>query len=644
MSAPDPRPAAARSALAQLAGRARNSLGLSWRTLGLVWRSSPASTLALAVLTLAAALLPLGIAYAGKRIVDAVVAGSSAETLRWVLLELAIVAGQALVQRTLALVRQLLGARLALDINVMILEKARTLELRHFEDGEFYDRLTRARREASFRPVSVVTDGFQLIQNLLTLAGYLALIVRWSGWAALALLGASVPAAVVEMVFSRSAFRLRNWRSPESRLLNYLEYVLANDEHVKEVKLFGLAPLLLGRFRDLGERFYREDRTLTVRRSGWALVLSLLGTGAFYACYGLMALAAAAGRITLGNMTLYLVAFRQGQQAFQSVLAALGGIYENTLYMSNLFEYLAIPVEADRPASLPKEPGGLRVLPAASSPLLGGGAPAEEGIRFEGVSFRYPEARPRSAFGGDGQPKPKRPARWALRNVDLFIPRGQSVALVGQNGAGKTTLIKLLTRLYEPTEGRILLDGRDLRDWDRDTLRARIGVIFQDFNQYQLDVHENVGVGSLDHMSDEERIARAVARGGAAEVIAELPEGLKTRLGRWAHDGMELSGGQWQKIALARAFMREQADILVLDEPTAALDAEAEHAVFQRFRDLAQGRTTLLISHRFSTVRMADRILVLEGGQIIEDGPHAALLQAGARYARLFQLQAQGYQ
>ncbi|HEX2568943.1 MAG TPA: ABC transporter ATP-binding protein [Polyangia bacterium] len=657
MPASSPHPAKTRNALVQLAGRVRDSLGLSWRTLGLVWRSSPVSTLAMAVFTLAVALLPLGIAYAGKRIVDAVQAKSYADTLRWVLIELAIVASQALVQRILALVRQLLGARLALDINVMILEKARTLELRHFEDGEFYDRLTRARREASFRPVSVVTDGFQLIQNLLTLAGYLALIVRWSGWAALALLGAAVPAAVVEMIFSRSAFRLRNWRSPESRVLNYLEYVLANDEHVKEVKLFGLAPMLLGRYRDLGERFYLEDRKLTLRRSGWALVLSLLGTGAFYACYGLMALAAATGRITLGNMTLYVIAFRQGQQAFQSVLAALGGIYENTLYMSNLFEYLAIPVEAEGPAALPQPEGAgaaLRVLPAAASPITveagpGTGAetraaPAEGGIRFEGVSFRYPEARPRSSFGGDGQPKPKRPARWALRGVDLFIPRGQSVALVGQNGAGKTTLIKLLTRLYEPTEGRILLDGRDLRDWDRDALRARIGVIFQDFNQYQFDVHENVGVGSLDHMSDEERIGRATVRGGADEVIAELPEGLRTRLGRWAHDGMELSGGQWQKIALSRAFMREQADILVLDEPTAALDAEAEHAVFQRFRDLAQGRTTLLISHRFSTVRMADRILVLEGGHITEDGPHATLLQAGARYARLFQLQAQGYQ
>jgi ATP-binding cassette subfamily B protein len=580
---------------------------LTFRTLRLVWRGSPLHTSLLGVLTLASAVLPVAIAYAGKGIVDAVVARSTELTLRWVLIELGVVAAQALVQRALGLTRSLLGARLALDINVLILEKASTLSLTHFEDGKFYDSLTRARREASVRPVSVVTEGFQLLQNTLTLAGYLALIVRYSPWAALLLLAAATPAAIVEMWFSRSAFRLRNWRSPESRQLNYLEYVLANDGHVKEVKLFGLGPLFLGRYRGLGEKFYREDTRLQVRRSGWALLLSLAGTAAFYACYAGMALAAAVGRITLGNMTLYLVAFRQGQQSFQSLLAALGGIYEDTLYMSNLFDYLAIPVE-----------DGARTSPSA--PV------AEDGVRFEDVGFQYP--------GSD---------KWALRHVSLFIPRGQSVALVGQNGAGKTTLIKLLTRLYDPSEGRILLDGKDLRDWEPEALRRRVGVIFQDFNEYQFDVRDNVGVGSLPHMAEAPRIDRAVDRGGASEVVAALPQGLGTKLGKWAHDGMELSGGQWQKIALSRAFMREEADILVLDEPTASLDAEAEHAVFQRFRTLAEGRTTFLISHRFSTVRMADRILVIEGGHVVEDGSHQALVAAGARYAHLFQLQAQGY-
>jgi ATP-binding cassette subfamily B protein len=590
----------------------REGLALSVRTLGLVWRSSRGATVALGALTLAISLLPLAVAYAGKGIVDSVVAGSRALTFRWVLIELGIVGAQAVVQRSLGLVRTLLGARLALDINIAILDKALTLELKHFEDGRFYDSLTKARREASYRPLSVVTEGFQLVQNALTLVGYLILILRYSRWAALALLFAALPAAIVEMAFSRSAFRLRNWRSPESRQLNYLEYVLANDGHVKEVKLFGLGSLLLGRYRALGEKFFREDRRLEVKRASWALVLSLAGTGAFYACYAAVALAAAIGRITLGNMTLYLVAFRQGQQAFQSVLGALGGIYEDTLYMSNLFEYLAIPTgESAREVS----DGQVR---------------DEEGIRFEDVGFKYPSA--------NGQEE-----RWALRHVSFFIPKGQSVALVGQNGAGKTTLIKLLTRLYDPSEGRILIDGRDLRDWQPETLRSRVAVIFQDFNEYQFDVRDNVGVGSLPHMAEEPRIGRATERGGADEVVSTLPDGLATRLGKWAHDGVELSGGQWQKIALSRAFMREEADILVLDEPTAALDAEAEHAVFERFRTLAAGRTTFLISHRFSTVRMADRILVLEDGRVAEDGSHAQLVAAGARYAHLFQLQAQGY-
>jgi ATP-binding cassette subfamily B protein len=592
--------------------KARDGWRLTLRTLALVWKSSPGATLLLGLLTLAVSLLPLAIAYAGKGIVDAVVAQNRALAIRWVLIELGAVAGQALVQRSLALIRQLLGARLALDINFLILEKAQELELRHFEDGRFYDSLTRARREASSRPVSVVTEGFQLVQNSLTLFAYLALIVRYSGWAALGLLVAAVPSAAVEMWFSRSAFRLRNWRSPESRQVNYLEYVLANNEHVKEVKLFGLSRLFLGRYKSLGETFYAEDKRLTVQRSGWALLLSLLGTGAFYACYASVALAAAVGLITLGTMTLYLVAFRQGQQAFQSVLGAFGGIYEDTLYMSNLFEYLAIPTDAP-------------VL------LDGTGPAAEEGIRFENVGFRYP-----SAPGGE-EP------RWVLRHVSFFIPKGQSVALVGQNGAGKTTLIKLLTRLYDPSEGRVLLDGRDLRLWDRDLLRRRMSVIFQDFNTYQLDVKENVGVGDVGHLDDQLRIGRAVDRGGAIEVVEQLPEALDTKLGKWAHDGIELSGGQWQKIALARAFMREEADVLVLDEPTAALDAESEHVVFERFRQLAAGRTTFLISHRFSTVRMADRILVIEGGQVVEDGSHQQLLSAGARYAHLFQLQASGY-
>ena len=587
------------------------------RTLRLVWASSPGSVVVVAVLTLIAAALPVGIAWVGKLIVDAVLAahgtGGDAraaaldDVLRWILIELGLVAALALVERLLGLFRQLIGSRLAIDINVRIMEKALSLDLRHFEDPKFYDKLTRARREASSRPLSLVQENFQIVRSALTLAGYAVLLVRFSPWAVAGLLLAAIPAFIAEARFSGTAFRLRNWRSPEARRLNYLEHVIGNDEHAKEVKLFGLGPVLLGRYRQLAETFFREDRGLAVRRAGWTFGLSLIATAAFYGCYVAIALAAATGRLTLGDMTLYLLAFRQGQGAFQAILGAVGGMYEDNLYMSNLFEYLGIPTIA---TPSPARPPGRR----------------EQGIRFEDVGFRYPDA-----------------TGWALRHVSIFIPEGQSLALVGENGAGKTTFIKLLTRLYEPTEGRILLDGRDLRHWDPVRLHARVGVIFQDFNQYQFAFRENVGFGSVEHLADDQRIGRAVERGGARELLASLAQGLGTQLGRWFQDGAELSGGQWQKIALARAFMREEADILVLDEPTAALDAAAEHAVFERFRALARGRTSILISHRFPTVRMAERIIVIEHGQIAEDGTHDALLAAGGRYARLFTLQAEGY-
>jgi ATP-binding cassette subfamily B protein len=606
-----------------LGARLKASATHSARALRLVWDSAPGGVVALAVFTIVAAALPPFVAYVGKMIIDAVIAARAAapgiarqaallRAVRLVGVELAAVVLIAGCERVLGLVRQLVGLRLGIDLNVRILEKAARLELAQFEDAEFYDKLTRARREASTRPLSLIQSNFQVVRGGLTLVGYIALLVRFSGWMALAVLVATIPAFIAEARFSGAAFRLRNWRSPDSRRLTYLEYVLANDEHAKEVKLFGLGPLLLGRYKTLAESFFAGDRKLAVQRAAWGYALSLLSTAVFYGSYALIVVATVRGRLSLGDMTLGLVAFRQGQQSFQAVLSALGGMYEDTLYMSNLFEYFAIPTD------LPRATGPLAVVRA------------EEGIRFEGVGFRYPGSGPQGE-------------RWALRGVDVFIPKGQSLALVGENGAGKTTFIKLLANLYQPTEGSVLLDGRDLRAWDEVELRRRIGVIFQDFNEYQLALRENVAFGSVDHLADDLRVGRAVEQGGARELVAGLAGGLETQLGRWFGGGVELSGGQWQKVALARAFMRTEADILILDEPTAALDAEAEHAVFQRFKALAAGRTTILISHRFPTVRMADRILVLEAGRVVEDGSHAQLVAAGLRYARMFGLQAAGY-
>ena len=596
--------------------------GHTRRTLWLVWASSPSLLVYLSALSAAGAVLPLAVAYAGKRIIDAVVQHSRPLTLHWVALELLFVALSAATQRGQGLVRSLLGARLGTDVNVQILDKALRLDLSFFEDAEFYDKLTRARREASSRPVALLSESFSLVQNVITLLGYAVMLAHFSAWIVLALLLATLPATLSEMRYSKIAFRIRNWRSPESRKLLYLEYVLANDEHVKEVKLFGIGPHLLDRYRTLAESFFQEDKKLAIRRAVLTHAFSLIGTLAFYTTYAVLAVAAALSRITLGNLTLYVVSLRQGQQSFQSVLSGIGNLYEHNLYMSNLFSYIEL-AEANERAQTERAAAAQEL----AAPEAGAAADSERGLRFEDVGFRYPGKE-----------------RWALRHIDLTIARGDSIALVGENGAGKTTFVKLLAGLYQPTEGRIVLDGRDLSTWDPEQLRLRFGVLFQDFNKYQLKLRENVGLGSVTHLADEARIERAVERGGATELLQTLPGGLDAPLGHWFEKGSELSGGQWQKVALARAFMREEADMLVLDEPTAALDASSEHAVFERFRELAKGRTTIVISHRFPTVRMAKNIIVLEHGEIVEHGSHEQLLELDGKYARMFKLQAQGYQ
>ena len=585
----------------------------SRRALELVWSTNRALTLALALLTLIAGILPASVAYVGALIVDAVVAairaggGVATRVAQLVVLEGALVAAIAAAQRGLSLCQSLLRAQLGQRVNVMILEKALTLELQHFEDSEFYDKLTRARREASTRPLSLVTRTFGLVQNGISLVSYGVLLARFSPWAVAVLLLAGLPAFVAEAKFSGDAFRLFRWRSPETRMQIYLETVIAREDHAKEVKLYGLGPRLLERYRDIFRRLYREDRSLTMRRDAWGFGLGLIATAALYGAYAWIAVSAVRRVITLGQMTMYVALFRQGQAAVSAMLAAVGGMYEDNLYLSTLYEYLETEVP---------EPLGTALR----------GPHPEDGVRFEDVSFTYPEAE---------EP--------ALEHVTLHLTPGTSLALVGENGSGKTTLIKLLTRLYSPSTGRIVLDGQDLRDWDQVSLRERIGVIFQDFARYQMLVGENVGAGDERFFEDEERWRAAAVKGRASEFIETLPSGYRTQLGKWFRDGRELSGGQWQKIALSRAFMRTRADILVLDEPTAAMDAQAEAEVFEHFRQLARERITILISHRFSTVRMADQIAVLARGRIIERGSHEELMKLNGRYAQLFTLQARGY-
>ncbi len=587
-------------------------------TLRLVWEADRTGALVVGALTLVLALLPAAIAWIGKLIVDGVVQaarsglGVDRERVLWlVAAELGLMSVQMTAGRLLSARRELLRGVLGNRINERILEKALTLELRHFEDADVYDKMQNARREASSRPLSLAMQVFAIAQNTVTLVALSGLLLRLSPTSVLVIVAASVPAFLAEARLSGESFRLWTWRAPEGRRLNYLEWILTRDSHVKEVKLFGLGPLVLERYRALFGKFFEEDRRLALRRLRAGLLFGLVSLAAFYGMYALMAGRAARGAITLGDLTLYIAVFRQGQGAVQAVLGAIGGMYEDALFMSNLFEYLEIRTGGEEP----------RVRPPRSLPR---GRPAE--IAFSGVSFRYP--------GRDD---------WALHDLDLTIAPGEKLGLVGENGAGKSTVVKLLLRLYDPTEGEIRYGGVDLRDMDPEDLRARIGAVFQDFVRYQFTAAENIGLGEPAHVEDRARIAEAARRGGASGVVEALPRGFDTVLGGWFEHGHELSSGQWQKLAVARAFMRDGAEVLVLDEPTAAIDAESEHELFQRFQSLSADRTAIVISHRFSTVRIADRIAVLHGGRLEELGSHRELIARGGRYAHLFNLQAQGY-
>jgi ATP-binding cassette, subfamily B, bacterial len=586
----------------------------SGKALGLVWTTSRTLTVTLAILSLLAGLLPGAIAYIGKLIVDCVViaARSGVEidrdrALLYVGIEAIAIVIFAAVQKGLVVCQSLLRVLLGQKVNESILEKALTLDLAHFEDSEFYDKMSQARSQASSRPLSLINRTFGLCQSALTLLTFGGLLWRFSIWAVVVLIVAAIPSFIAETRFSEHAFRLFRWRSPETRQQHYLETLLAREDYAKEVQLYQLGGMLLQRYRDIFNQLYDEDRNLTIKKGVWGYLLGLLSTAAFYAAYAWIVIEAISARISLGEMTMYLVVFRQGQSTFSAALTSIGGMYEDNLYLANLYEFL------DRP------------IPQAMGKITQGIIP--NGIWFEHVSFSYP---------GSQQP--------VLKDICLHLQPGEKLAIVGENGSGKTTLIKLLTRLYVPTSGRIFLDGVDLNDWDVDVLRQRIGVIFQNFVQYQFTVGENVGVGDVEHLADRKEWEIAADKGMATSFIDRLPQGFNTQLGKWFKDGQELSGGQWQKIALARAFMRSTADILILDEPTAAMDAEAEMTIFDRFRSLTKNQMVVLISHRFSTVRMADKIIVMANGEIIEQGSHQQLLQASGRYAHLFSLQAAGYQ
>jgi len=589
----------------------------SRRAIGMVWDTSQPLTIIMGLSTLVIGVSPAAIASVGGLFVDAVASSfqqsgedmlqAREDALFYVFIELGLVVIMTGAQRLNAICQSILRVLLGNKINVLILEKALTLELTHFEDAEYYDKLVRARREASSRPLALVIKTFDLMRDVIALATIGVFLVQFSVWAAVLLVGAGIPAFLAETRFSGEAFRNYRRRSAERRMQVYLEMVLTREDGVKEVKLLQLGKLFLQRYVDIFRNIYKEDKNLVLRRGFWGYVLGLLASIAFYFAYGWVGLAAIGGVITIGQMTMYIAQFRLGQNAVTSSLTSISGMYEDNLYLSNLTEYLEHKV--------PEKTGDKK-----------SGPNPDEGIRFEHVSFSYENSDVA-----------------ALDNVSLHIKQGESLAIVGENGSGKTTLIKLLSRLYRPSKGTIYLEGLDLEEWDIEALRKKIGVIFQDFARYQLVVGENIGIGDADEMDLESHVEKAAIKGMADKFIKDLPRSYATQLGTWFKDGKELSGGQWQKIALSRAFMRSKADILVLDEPTAAIDARAEAEIFSHFQDLTAKRIAIIISHRFSTVRMADHIIVLEKGKISERGSHAELIENEGQYSVLFNLQAQGY-
>jgi ATP-binding cassette subfamily B protein len=605
----------------------------------LMWQTHRGFTLAMVGLRLVRAFIPLATLWVGKLIIDAVVALREAPedfSRLWqlVALEIAIVLAGEMLARASVLVESLLGDLFSNYTNVRMMAHAATLDLYHFEDPTFYDRLERARRQTTNR-IGLLAQLLTIGQDVLTLLSLSAALFVYSPWLLLVLVVAVLPSFLGEMHFASLEYALVSRWTPERRRLDYLRYVGASNETAKEVHIFELAPWLVERYRRLAARLYEENKRLSIRKGSVSTVLSILGTLGYYAAYSIILAHAVYGFITLGSLTFLAGALARSRDLLQHLLLGASGICQQCLYLKDLFDFFETQPSISSPRGAPLVP-----------------RPIRQGFVFQDVGFRYPGREV-----------------WAVRHVNFHLHPGERLAFVGENGAGKTTLVKLLARLYDPTEGRILLDGVDLRDYDLQSVRRAIGVIFQDFVRYDLRFEENIGVGAIDEVRsylersdasesvdrvttlDSERrssepvpkpIVTAAEKSLADSLLPGLSEGYRQILGRRFDRGVELSGGEWQKIALARAYIRN-AKVLILDEPTASLDARAEYEVFIRFSQLVAGKMAVIISHRFSTVRMADRIIVLQNGTLVEEGTHAELVAQDGLYATLFALQAEGY-
>lgn len=593
-----------------------HSLAYMPRILELVWQTHPSRTLALVILTVVQGLLPMVNVWIGKLIIDGIVqaigsqdAGRDLSGVFYLVgIELGLTVVGVLLSHGRHTVQETFGQLLSNRVQMLILGKATSLDLSFYEDSVFYDKLQRAQREASYRPLVLLSQLIQLVQSTISLSSLLILLVSFKWPIALVLFVAAIPNLLVQWRYAEAGYLLMSRQTPETRRLGYLGHLLTSLTSFKEIKLFGLSNYFLTRYAELFARLFRQNKELVVRRNTSGLGLTVVGTLGFYGFYFYVIYQTILQIITLGDLTLYSRAFSQSQGYLQAISSSVKGIYEQTLFISNLFEFLALE---PRIKASPK---------AVAAPIC-----VESGVEFRNVSFCYP--------GSD---------KAVLKNINLKIAPRQTVALVGENGAGKTTLVKLLSRLYDPCEGEILIDGVDIRKYDVESLHKRIAIIFQDYTQYQLSARENIGLGKVEAIYDDDRIADAARKSGIDEIIENLPYGYDTVLGRIFENSRQLSMGEWQKVALARAFMRD-APILILDEPTASLDARTEYEIFQKFSQIAADRITILISHRFSTVRAADYIAVLNDGQIIEQGTHQELMTMGGKYAQLFNMQADRY-